>query len=184
VALIGDGVLAVTEGVPQLDGAVARAGDDLAVVGGEGDGQDVVGVADEAAGGDTGGELPEAESLVPRGGQSVGTVGGDDLGLLADGPSCCLLPIARCLLLLAMQPPIAVLPGTYAVGDDVRVAVEAPLGVTVRGLVAGQVPDDQGLVAGTGQEHVRAAVVSIRPPSNCICCRIARQLGIRTSRAR
>ena len=36
------------------------------------------------------------------------------------------------------------------------VAVEAPLGVTVRGLVAGEVPDDQGLVAGTGQEHVRA----------------------------
>ena len=66
VALVGDGVLAVTEGVPQLDGAVARAGDDLAVVGGEGDGQDVVGVADEAAGGGTGGELPEAEGLVPR----------------------------------------------------------------------------------------------------------------------
>lgn len=80
VALVGDGVLAVTEGVPQLDGAVAGTGDDLAVVGGEGDGQDVVGVADETAGGGTSGELPEAERLVPRGGQSVGTVGGDDLG--------------------------------------------------------------------------------------------------------
>lgn len=34
--------------------------------------------------------------------------------------------------------------------------MEAPLGVTVRGLVAGEVPDDQGLVARTGQEHVRA----------------------------
>ena len=30
-----------------------------------------------------------------------------------------------------------------------RVAVKAPLGVTVRGLVAGQVPDDEGLVART-----------------------------------
>ena len=79
MALVGDGELAVTEGVPQLDGAVARAGDDLAVVGGEGDGQDVVGVADEAAGGGAGGELPEAESLVPRGGQGVGAVRGDDL---------------------------------------------------------------------------------------------------------
>lgn len=79
VALVGDGVLAVTKGVPQLDGAVARTGDDLAVVGREGDGQDVVGVADEAAGGDTGGELPEAESLVPGRGESVGTVGGDNL---------------------------------------------------------------------------------------------------------
>ena len=79
VALLGDGVLAVTEGVPELDGAVARAGDDLTVVGGEGDGENVVGVANEAAGGGAGGELPETEGLVPRGGQSVGAVGGDDL---------------------------------------------------------------------------------------------------------
>lgn len=75
VALVGDGVLAVTEGVPQLDGAVTRTGDDLAVVGREGDRQNVVGVADEAAGGGAGGKLPEAESLVPRGGEGVGTVG-------------------------------------------------------------------------------------------------------------
>ena len=66
VALVGDGVLAVTKGVPELDGSVARSGDDLAVVGGERDGENVVGVADKAAGGDTGGKLPEAEGLVPR----------------------------------------------------------------------------------------------------------------------
>lgn len=65
VALVGDGELAVTEGVPQLDRAVARAGDDLTVVGGERDGQDVVGVADEAAGGGAGGELPKSQGLVP-----------------------------------------------------------------------------------------------------------------------
>ena len=34
--------------------------------------------------------------------------------------------------------------------------MEAPLGVTVRGLVAGQVPDDERLVARAGQEHVGA----------------------------
>lgn len=79
VALVGDGELAVTEGVPQLDGAVTGTGDDLTVVGGERDGQNIVGVADESAGGVTGGELPEAERLIPRGGQSVGTVGGDHL---------------------------------------------------------------------------------------------------------
>lgn len=79
VALVGDGVLAVAEGVPQLDGAVAGTRDDLAVVGGEGDGENVVGVADETAGGGAGGELPQAQGLVPRGGQSVGTVGGDNL---------------------------------------------------------------------------------------------------------
>jgi hypothetical protein len=39
----------------------------------------------------------------------------------------------------------------------VGVAVEATFGVTVRGLVAGEIPDDEGLVAGSRQEHVRAA---------------------------
>lgn len=79
MALVGDGVLAVTEGVPQLDGAVTRAGDDLSVVGGEGDGENIVGVADESSGGGAGGELPQTESLVPRGRQGVSTVRGDNL---------------------------------------------------------------------------------------------------------
>ena len=35
-----------------------------------------------------------------------------------------------------------------------RMAVEGSLWVTVRALVAGQVPDDQRLVAGTRKEHV------------------------------
>jgi hypothetical protein len=39
--------------------------------------------------------------------------------------------------------------------------VQAPLGVAVRGLVAGQVPDDERLVARAGQEHVGAASVSV-----------------------
>ena len=79
VALVGDGVLAVAEGVPELDCAVAGTGNDLSVVGGEGDGEDIVGVANEAAGGGAGSELPQAESLVPRGGQGVGAIGRDDL---------------------------------------------------------------------------------------------------------
>lgn len=79
MALVGDGVLAVTQGVPELDGTVTRTGDNLAVVGGERDGKDVVVVADEGAGGGTAGELPETEGLVPRGGKSVGTVRGDHL---------------------------------------------------------------------------------------------------------
>lgn len=36
------------------------------------------------------------------------------------------------------------------------VALQAALGVAVSLLIAGKVPDDQGLVAGTGQEHVGA----------------------------
>lgn len=79
MALLSDGILAVTEGVPELDSAVTGAGNDLAVVGGERDGQDVVGVTDEAAGGDTSGEFPQAEGLVPGGGKSVSTVRGNDL---------------------------------------------------------------------------------------------------------
>ena len=78
VALVGDCELAIAEGVPQLDGAVAGAADDLAVVGGEGDGEDVVGVAHEAAGGQAGAQLPQTKCLVPGGGESIGAVGGDD----------------------------------------------------------------------------------------------------------
>ena len=79
MALVGDGKLAVAQRVPQLDGAVAGARDDLAVVGGEGDGEDVVGVADEAARRHARGQLPQPERLVPGGREGVGAVGRDDL---------------------------------------------------------------------------------------------------------
>lgn len=78
VALLGDGVLAVAEGVPEFDGAVAGAGNDLTVVGREGDGENIVSMANEAASGGAGGELPETEGLVPRGRQGVCAVRGDD----------------------------------------------------------------------------------------------------------
>lgn len=75
VSLIGDGELAVTEGVPELDGSVTGARHDLPVVGGEGDGENIVGVAYESASGGSGGKLPETESLVPRGREGVCTIG-------------------------------------------------------------------------------------------------------------
>ena len=65
MTLLLDGELAVTKGVPELDGLVARSGNDLPVVGGERDTEDIAGVADESPGGDTSGKLPEAEGLVP-----------------------------------------------------------------------------------------------------------------------
>lgn len=80
MTLVGDGEFAIAQSVPQLDGAIARARDDLAVVGGEGDGENIVGVADEAAGRHTSSELPQAERFVPGGRECVGTVGRDDLG--------------------------------------------------------------------------------------------------------
>jgi hypothetical protein len=65
VALLSYGELAVTEGVPEFDSSVSGAGNDLSVIGGEGNGEDVVSVADEASGGGASGELPEAKSFVP-----------------------------------------------------------------------------------------------------------------------
>jgi hypothetical protein len=41
--------------------------------------------------------------------------------------------------------------------------VEGSLWVSVGGLVAGQVPDDQGLVTGTREEHVWAVSLSASP---------------------
>lgn len=43
-----------------------------------------------------------------------------------------------------------------------RVAVQRALGVAVLRLIAGQVPDDQGLVSATGQEHVGAVEEHVR----------------------
>ena len=79
MALVGNGKFAVAQRVPQLDRTVPRSRDDLTVVGGEGDGEDIVGVADETAGRHAGSEFPQPESLVPRGGEGVGTVGRDHL---------------------------------------------------------------------------------------------------------
>jgi hypothetical protein len=79
MSFLGDSKFAVTKSVPELDCSIAGSGDDLSVVGREGNGQNIVGVANKASGGGTGGKLPEAESLVPRSRECIGTVGGDNL---------------------------------------------------------------------------------------------------------
>ena len=43
---------------------------------------------------------------------------------------------------------------TYTVRNNVRVTVERSLWVTILSLIAGQVPDDERLVARTRQEHI------------------------------
>ena len=78
VALIADGVLALGEGVPQLDGLVPAGRHDLPVVGGEGHGHDVLGVVLEPAGGLPGAQVPETEVLVPGAGESKVSVRGED----------------------------------------------------------------------------------------------------------
>jgi len=78
VTILLDGELALTEGVPELDGLVTGSGDDLTVIGRERNRENIVGVTDEATGGGTGVEVPETEGLVPGSGQGELTIGGDD----------------------------------------------------------------------------------------------------------
>lgn len=77
VAILDDGELALTEGVPELHGAVAGSGHDLAVVSREGNGQNILGVANKAAGGLAGGDLPKAEGGIPRAGKGELSIGTD-----------------------------------------------------------------------------------------------------------
>jgi len=65
VTLFLDGVLANTQSVPQFDGAITGSGDNLTVVSGESDGENVLGVTNESSGGVTRGEIPKSEGTVP-----------------------------------------------------------------------------------------------------------------------
>ena len=65
--LVGDGEFAVTKSVPELNALVTGTRDNLPVIGGEGDGEDIASVSNESSGSDTSGELPQPERLVPRG---------------------------------------------------------------------------------------------------------------------
>lgn len=65
VPILLDGVLALAQRVPQLDGLVARARDNLAVVSREGDSEHVLLVRDEAAGGEARVNVPKAKRAIP-----------------------------------------------------------------------------------------------------------------------
>ena len=79
MSFVCDGKFAVPQSVPQLNCSIAGTGHNLAVVGGEGDGEDIVGVANKGPRGNTSGEFPETESFVPGARERIGTIGGDDL---------------------------------------------------------------------------------------------------------
>ena len=78
MAVVNNVELALAEGVPELDGLVPGGRDDLPVVGGERDREDITGVADEFPCGQAGVEVPESEGLVPRRRKGELAVGGDD----------------------------------------------------------------------------------------------------------
>ena len=76
-----DSVLALGQGVPQLDGLVPGSGDNLTIVGGESDTQNIVVVVLEAASGASSRQIPQAQVLVPGSGQGKVTIGGqNDIG--------------------------------------------------------------------------------------------------------
>jgi len=71
-------VLHLAEGIPELDGAVTASRDDLSIVTGESDRQNVLSVADESADAVAISDVPKAESAVPGGGDSALGIGGED----------------------------------------------------------------------------------------------------------
>ena len=78
MAILLDIILALSKGVPELDGLVTGARDNLPVISTEADREDIRGMADESAGGETGVQIPETESVVPGRREGELAVGGDD----------------------------------------------------------------------------------------------------------
>ena len=75
VLVLVDGVSAVTLGVPHLDLVVETTGHELSIVSGDGDGEDILVVANELLDGLASGDVPEADGAVPGGGHDVTGVG-------------------------------------------------------------------------------------------------------------
>jgi hypothetical protein len=78
VAVFLDVVLALAEGIPELDRAITRTRDDLTIVRAEAYGEHVGGVTDKAAGGETSVKVPETKGMVPRRRECELAVRGDD----------------------------------------------------------------------------------------------------------
>ena len=74
VTIFGDVVLALTKGIPELDGLVTRTGNDLTVIGRERDRENIVSVTNETTSGLSGVQVPETKSVIPRGRQSKLTI--------------------------------------------------------------------------------------------------------------
>jgi hypothetical protein len=78
VTLILDGVLALAKSVPKADGLVARARNDLSVVSGESNAENILGVTNESLGGGSSVKVPQAEGVIPRSREGELAIRGDD----------------------------------------------------------------------------------------------------------
>ena len=73
-----DDVFAFTEDVPEAEGLVSGSRDDLTIVSGEGNGEDILLVTHKAARGVSGVQVPQTEVTIPRCRQSEVSIFGDD----------------------------------------------------------------------------------------------------------
>ena len=78
MSLVLDVVFALAKGIPQLDGLVTGARNDLTVVCAEADGENIRGMADETACCAASVQVPETEGMVPRSREGELAVGGND----------------------------------------------------------------------------------------------------------
>lgn len=72
-----EGVLAVTDGVPDLDLTVTTGRNNLSVVGGERDRENIAGVTNKALQSAAGSKVPKTKGLVPGSRDGVGAVLGN-----------------------------------------------------------------------------------------------------------
>ena len=78
VAILLDIVLALSKSIPELNGPVTGAGNDLPVISAEADRQHIGGVADETTGSAASVEVPQAQRVVPGRRERELAIGGDD----------------------------------------------------------------------------------------------------------
>jgi len=78
VSILVDGILALTQSVPQLDGLVSSSRDNLSVISGESNAQNILGVSNESSGGDSSVEIPQSEGSIPRSSQSKLAIRGNN----------------------------------------------------------------------------------------------------------
>jgi len=71
VTLLGEVELALTKSVPQLDNTITTARHDLTVISRESNSKNILGVANETAGADTVGEIPQTKGVIPAARKSI-----------------------------------------------------------------------------------------------------------------
>ena len=105
-------------------------------------------MANKGPRGNTSGEFPETESFVPGARKRIGTIRGNDLFM------------KRSAKISAETNWKFKWVETHTVRDNMGVTVKASLGVSIRHIVASQIPDYERLVATAREQHIWADCLS------------------------